>query len=107
MTYSITHPLNAKTVAGPNQEPVRWEAVRFVLAQTYNILPVAQPLKDLYGRGHMSPNQRIGFHADARPTMSTIWACVRPPRTIAPHVSALGVISAWPPVQRARAIAAT
>jgi hypothetical protein len=28
--------------------------------------PVAEPLKDLYGDLTINPNQRIGFHADAR-----------------------------------------
>lgn len=28
--------------------------------------PVSQPLKDLYADLTISPNQRIGFHADAR-----------------------------------------
>jgi lipopolysaccharide transport LptD-like protein len=57
---------NAKTVAGPDQTPVRWEMVRFTLSQTYKVDPVAQPLKDLYGDLTIQPNQRIGFHADAR-----------------------------------------
>jgi len=28
--------------------------------------PITQPFKDLYGDLSIQPNQRIGFHADAR-----------------------------------------
>jgi LPS-assembly protein len=66
ITYYLTNSLNAKTVAGPDQQPVRWEMVRFTLSQTFKMDPVSQPLKDLYGDLTISPNQRIGFHADAR-----------------------------------------
>ena len=66
VTYSITQRLNAKTVAGPNQEAVRWEAARFVLAQTYNLLPAAdQPFKDLRAEVILRPNQMFGFRGDA------------------------------------------
>jgi lipopolysaccharide assembly outer membrane protein LptD (OstA) len=66
ITYYLTNSLNAKTVAGPDQQPVRWEAVRFTLSQTFKMDPVSEPLKDLYADLTISPNQRIGFHADAR-----------------------------------------
>ena len=66
ITYYLTNSLNAKTVAGPDQQPVRWEMVRFTLSQTFKMDPVSQPLKDLYADLTISPNQRIGFHADAR-----------------------------------------
>lgn len=66
VTYYLTNSLNAKTVSGPGQEPVRWEMVRFTLSQTYNMNPVSEPFKDAYADLTFSPNQRIGFHADAR-----------------------------------------
>jgi LPS-assembly protein len=66
ITYYLTNSLNAKTVAGPDQQPVRWEMVRFTLSQTFKMDPVSQPLKDLYADLTISPSQRIGFHADAR-----------------------------------------
>ncbi|MGH7401741.1 MAG: LPS assembly protein LptD, partial [Candidatus Rokuibacteriota bacterium] len=66
ITYYLTNSLNAKTTSGPDQEPVRWEVVRFTLSQTFKMDPVSQPLKDLYADLTISPNQRIGFHADAR-----------------------------------------
>jgi hypothetical protein len=40
--------------------------IRFTLSQTFKMDPVSQPLKDLYGDLTIQPNQRIGFHADAR-----------------------------------------
>jgi len=66
VTYYLTNILNAKTVAGPDQAPVRWEMVRFTLSQTYKMDPLAQPFKDLYADLTFHPNQRIGFHTDAR-----------------------------------------
>jgi len=66
VTYYLTNILNAKTVAGPDQAPIRWEMIRFTLSQTYKMDPNAQPFKDLYGDLTVQPNQRIGFHADAR-----------------------------------------
>ncbi|MFI5326838.1 MAG: LPS-assembly protein LptD [Candidatus Rokuibacteriota bacterium] len=66
ITYYLTNSLNAKTVAGPDQQPVRWEMMRFTLSQTFKMDPISQPLKDLYADLTINPNQRIGFHADAR-----------------------------------------
>ncbi len=66
ITYYLTNALNAKTVAGPGQQPVRWEMVRFTLSQTFKMDPVSEPFKDVYGDLTVHPNQRIGFHADAR-----------------------------------------
>lgn len=37
ITYYLTNSLNAKTVAGPDQQPVRWEMVRFTLRQTFKM----------------------------------------------------------------------
>ena len=66
VTYSITQRLNAKTVAGPNQEPVRWEAARLVVSQIYNLLPDADhPFKDLRAELILKPNEMFGFRGDA------------------------------------------
>jgi hypothetical protein len=66
VTYSITQRLNAKTVAGPNQEPARWEAARFVVSQTYNLLPAAdQPFKDLEVELIVWPQEIFGFRGNA------------------------------------------
>ena len=66
LTYYLTNSLNAKTVAGPDQVPIRWEMIRFTLSQTFKMDSLSQPFKDLYGDLTIQPNQRIGFHADAR-----------------------------------------
>ena len=66
VTYYLTNILNAKTVAGPNQQPVRWELMRLILSQTYNFKPVGQSLGDLFGDLSVQPNERIRFHANAR-----------------------------------------
>ncbi len=66
MTYYLTNALNAKTVAGPGQEPVRWELARFTLSQTYKFDGGSESLRDVYGDLYVQPNQRIRFHADAR-----------------------------------------
>jgi LPS-assembly protein len=62
VAYSITQRLNAKTTSGPNQEPVRWEAARFTVAQIFNMLPAAdEPFKDLMAELIVRPNQHFGF----------------------------------------------
>ena len=66
ITYYLTNSLNAKTVSGANEQPIRWEVARFILSQTFNMNPNSEPFKDLYGDLSIKPNQRIGFHADAR-----------------------------------------
>ncbi len=67
VTYSITQRLNGKTVAGPNQEPTRWEAARFVVSQTYNLLPDAdQPFKDLKAELIVRHNETFGFRGEAQ-----------------------------------------
>src|SRR5581483_10521945 len=66
ITYYLTNILNAKTVAGPDQTPVRWEMIRFTLSQTLKMDGTDQSFRDVYGDLTVQPNQRIGFHADAR-----------------------------------------
>ncbi len=53
-------------MAGPDQQLIRWEIVHFTLSQTFKMDGADEPFKDLYGDLTVSPNQRIGFHADAR-----------------------------------------
>lgn len=66
VTYQLANRLNAKTVSGPNQEPVRWELAHFILAQTYKISGGrGQPLDDLTGEVAVSPSQAFRFRADA------------------------------------------
>ncbi len=62
VAYSITQRLNAKTQAGPNEEPVRWEVARFTVAQIFNLLPAADnPFKDLFAELIVRPNQYFGL----------------------------------------------
>ncbi len=62
LAYSIVQRLNAKTVSGPDAEPVRWEAARFTVTQIYNMLPDAdEPLRDLGAELIVSPNQYFGL----------------------------------------------
>ncbi len=68
ITYSITNRLNAKTLAAPGGETVRWEAVRLALSQTFEIdkaLHQGEPLKDLQGELIIDPNRIFRFRADA------------------------------------------
>ena len=79
VTYSLTNRLNAKTVAKPGEEAVKWELIRFALGQTYDITrdpgfePTGEPLRkeserfgDLAGDLIVQPNQYFRFRGDAR-----------------------------------------
>jgi LPS-assembly protein len=62
VAYSLTQRINAKTQAGPNEEPVRWEAARFTVAQIFNLLPAAdEPFKDLAAELIVRPKQYFGL----------------------------------------------
>src|SRR5215831_18094981 len=37
VTYSVTNRINAKTVSGPDAEPARWELMRMIVSQTFDI----------------------------------------------------------------------
>ncbi|MCI0547408.1 MAG: LPS assembly protein LptD [Candidatus Rokubacteria bacterium] len=62
IVYSLTNRINAKTAAGPGEQAVRWEMMRLVLAQAYNLLPEATGrLADLEGLLILRPTRSIGF----------------------------------------------
>ncbi len=68
ITYSLINRLNAKTVSGPNAEPVRWEMVRLALGQTFDIARANsqnQPFRDLTGDLIIQPTGIFRFRADA------------------------------------------
>jgi hypothetical protein len=66
VTYSVTNRLNAKTVAGPDQQAVRWEAVRLLLSQTVNLLPQApHPFKAVRADLLVQPGGPFAFRGDA------------------------------------------
>lgn len=69
VTYSLANVLRAKTVAGPDQQAVRWDLARFTVSQTYNLKPVSQPVGDLYGDLALQPNERIRVAGYARYNM--------------------------------------
>lgn len=67
LTYSVTNRLNAKSVAGQGQEGVRWELLRFVLAQTYDLPPdksSSERLGDLVGQMIVQPNRVFSLRGD-------------------------------------------
>jgi LPS transport system D len=68
VTYSITNRLNAKTVAGEGQEPVRWELARFAVGQTFDISRASQdrqPFGDLTGEAIVQPTSFLRFRGNA------------------------------------------
>jgi hypothetical protein len=68
LTYSLVNRINAKTVSGPDQEPVRWEMARLTLSETFNIrkaISQRQPFEDLVGDLSLQPTTFLRFRADA------------------------------------------
>jgi LPS-assembly protein len=68
ITYSLTNRLNAKTVAGPDGQPVRWELARLDLIQNFNIrkaISQVQPFEDLRAQLIVQPTMMFRFRADA------------------------------------------
>ncbi len=68
VTYSLTNRINAKTVSGPDGQPVRWELARLDLVQTLNIrksISQTQPFEDLRGYFSLQPSAYFRFRADA------------------------------------------
>jgi LPS-assembly protein len=70
LAVSLTQRLYAKTVSGPNQEPIRWEAVRLTLAQPINLLDVGRrgrnPWDDFFGELIVQPNWLFSFRTTTR-----------------------------------------
>jgi LPS-assembly protein len=67
LTYSVTNRLHAKTLAGQGQEAVRWELMRLVLAQIYDLPPTkssSERLGDLLGQMIVQPNRVFSLRAD-------------------------------------------
>ncbi|MGH7392109.1 MAG: LPS-assembly protein LptD [Candidatus Rokuibacteriota bacterium] len=65
ITYSLTNRVRARTVAPAGTEPVRWEAVRLALAQTYNLHDDDRPFGDVLGTFILNPGRIATFRADA------------------------------------------
>jgi len=64
VTYSLTNRFIARTVAPAGTEPVRWEALRFVLTHSYNLLVDDRPLGNVTGDLLINPNRILSFRAD-------------------------------------------
>ena len=70
LALSLTQRLYAKTAVGPNQEAVRWEAVRLTLAQPLNLRAVGKTGRTVYedfvGELIVQPNWLFAFRTLAR-----------------------------------------
>ncbi|HSE92919.1 MAG TPA: LPS assembly protein LptD [Methylomirabilota bacterium] len=65
ITYSLTNRVRGRTVAPAGTEPLRWEAVRVALGQTYNLHDDDRPFGDVLGILIVNPGQILGFRSDA------------------------------------------
>ncbi len=66
--YSLVNRINAKTTAGPNQDPTRWEMARLTLSQIYDIdraMAHNEPLKDVRADLLLMPTPYLHFRGDA------------------------------------------
>lgn len=68
LTYSLTNRLDARAVAAPGQEAVRWELLRFAIGQTYDLPPdkSAERFGDLTADLIVQPGEHFRFRGDAR-----------------------------------------
>jgi hypothetical protein len=66
--YSLSNRLNAKTTAGPGQEPGRWEMARLTVSQIYDItreIANDDPFKDVRADLVLQPVPHLHFRGDA------------------------------------------
>jgi LPS-assembly protein len=49
VTYSVTNRILARTSAGPESEPVRWEAVRLLVGHSFDLRSENHPVGDIIG----------------------------------------------------------
>ncbi len=68
LTFSLINRLNAKSVAAPGEEPVRWELMRLSLGETYDLPPNkgSERFGDLTGELVFHPQEHFQFRSDAR-----------------------------------------
>jgi LPS-assembly protein len=64
LTYSLTNRVIARTVAPAGTEPVRFEALRFLVAHSYNFRDDVRPLGNITGDLLVNPNRILTFRAD-------------------------------------------
>jgi LPS-assembly protein len=60
--YSITNRLRARTAGGPEGEPVRWEALRVAVGQSYDLRK--EQAGDVFGTLIVQPTDRVRFRGD-------------------------------------------
>jgi len=66
--YSLTNRFNAKSTAGPGQEPARWELARLTVSQIYDInraIAQDEPFKDLRADFAVQPTSNFYLRGDA------------------------------------------
>jgi LPS-assembly protein len=66
-SYSLTNRLIAKSTAAPDEQPVKWELARLVLANSYNADQgdSERPFGNVTGDLIVDPNRYVRFRADA------------------------------------------
>jgi LPS-assembly protein len=64
LTYSLTNRVSARSVAPAGTEPIRWEALRFVLAHSYKFDAEERPLGNVTADLLISPNRVVAFRGD-------------------------------------------
>jgi LPS-assembly protein len=62
VVYSLTNRIRARTVSGPGSEPVRWEALRVVVGNSYDVRD--ERVGDIFGTVIVQPTERVRFRGD-------------------------------------------
>jgi hypothetical protein len=65
VAYSLTNRLVAKTAAGPDETAVKWELVRFVLANSFDVDAERRPFSNITGDLIIDPGRYVRLRADA------------------------------------------
>ncbi len=65
VTYSLINRVFAKTSAPEGTEALKLEALRFTLAQSYDLMPTEQPFSSLFGELIVNPSTFLYLRGDA------------------------------------------
>jgi LPS-assembly protein len=71
LTYSITNRILARTTAGPDSEPVRWEAVRALLGHSIDLRSKNHTVGDVIGDLIVQAPSVLRFRGEARYGLAT------------------------------------
>lgn len=63
--YSLTNRIFARSTSAEGAETVRWEALRFVLAHSYELRNEARPLGDVFAQLILSPSDVLALRTEA------------------------------------------